>query len=62
MTRRGHDGRFAFVERDATIDVMLSPRAPIRTAGSSVPSAICFVGVSLSLQPCCEWRLREPGG
>jgi organic hydroperoxide reductase OsmC/OhrA len=57
VTKREEDGRYAFVEIEATLDVQLAP-AP---APESVPQLVakaeagCFVGNSLSPEPRYRW-------
>ena len=62
VTRREHDGRFAFVELDVAIDVILAPPPADPDGLFERAERDCFVGASLSLKPRYEWRLREPGG
>ena len=54
--------RFAFVELDVAIDVILAPPPADPDGLFERAERDCFVGASLSLKPRYEWRLREPGG
>jgi len=57
VTKRESDGRYAFVEIEATLDVQLAP-APDR---EFVPQLVakaeagCFVGNSLAVEPRYRW-------
>jgi uncharacterized OsmC-like protein len=57
VTRREEDGRYGFVEIEATFDVQLAP-APEPDALSEVlarAEAGCFVGNSLTPKPTYRW-------
>ncbi|HEY3920798.1 MAG TPA: OsmC family protein [Gaiellaceae bacterium] len=57
VTKRGSDGRYAFVEIDCRIDAAFEP--PVADASELVAKAErdCFVGASLTVKPTYEWRL-----
>ena len=57
VTKRGSDGRYAFVEIECRIDVTLEP--PVADASELLAKAErdCFVGASLTVKPTYEWRL-----
>lgn len=60
VTRREEDGRYAFVEIDATFDVQLAP-APDPEALKEViakAEAGCFVGNSLAVKPRYHWTVN----
>ena len=57
VTKRGEDGRYAFVEIEATFDVQLAP-TPDQQALKGLldkPEAGCFVGNSLTARPRYHW-------
>lgn len=57
VTRREEDGRYAFVEIEATFDVQLAP-APDQEALKDLlekAEAGCFVGNSLTAKPRYSW-------
>jgi organic hydroperoxide reductase OsmC/OhrA len=57
VTKRGSDGRYAFVEIECRIDATLEP--PIGDAAEMIAKAErdCFIGASLTVKPVYEWRL-----
>ena len=57
VTKRGSDGRYAFVEIACRIEVVLEP--PPADADELLAKAErdCFVGASLTVKPTYEWRL-----
>jgi uncharacterized OsmC-like protein len=57
VTRRAEDGRFAFVEIEASFDVRLAPAPDPDTLKEVVARAEagCFVGNSLSVKPRYRW-------
>ena len=60
ITQRPSDGRYAFVEIDANLDVTLEP-AP---AGDDLSDLLmkaerdCFIGASLAVKPTYRWRVN----
>ena len=65
VTRREADGRFAFVEIVADLDVRLEPAPDADAAATLVDKAErdCFVGASLTTPPAYRWTIngREIG-
>lgn len=57
VTKRAEDGRYAFVEIDATFDVRLAPAPDAETLATLVAKAEagCFVGNSLTAKPSYHW-------
>jgi organic hydroperoxide reductase OsmC/OhrA len=57
ITKRGSDGRYAFVEIAVTIDATLEP--PVQNSSELVGKAErdCFIGASLAVKPKYEWRV-----
>lgn len=57
VTKREEDGRYAFVEIDATFDVQLAPAPDAETLATLVAKAEvgCFVGNSLTAKPRYHW-------
>ena len=60
VTRRGSDGRYAFVEIDVELELELEPELPGEELSGLIASAErdCFVGASLSPQPRYRWRVN----
>jgi organic hydroperoxide reductase OsmC/OhrA len=59
VTKREHDGRYAFVEIDVDIDLELEPAPPGDELQALIGKAErdCFVGASLDPAPRYRWRL-----
>jgi uncharacterized OsmC-like protein len=60
VTRREADGRFAFVEFDVDLDLVLDP-LPEREALAALLAKgerDCFVGASLTAQPTYRWTVN----
>jgi uncharacterized OsmC-like protein len=57
VTKREQDGRYAFIEIDATFDVQLAPAPDQETLRGLVKKAEagCFVGNSLTAKPRYHW-------
>ena len=57
VTKRGSDGRYAFVEIACRIEAVLEP--PPADADELLAKAErdCFVGASLTVKPTYDWRL-----
>ena len=57
VTKRAADGRYAFVEIDATLEVQLAPAPPPEGLAELLARAEagCFVGNSLSVEPRYRW-------
>jgi uncharacterized OsmC-like protein len=57
VTKREEDGRYAFIEIDATFDVQLAPAPDLETLQGLVKKAEagCFVGNSLTAKPRYHW-------
>jgi organic hydroperoxide reductase OsmC/OhrA len=57
VTKRETDGRYAFVEIEATFDVQLAPVPDQETLKGLLERAEagCFVGNSLSVKPRYRW-------
>ena len=57
VTKRETDGRYAFVEIEASLDVRLAPAPAAEELGELVAKAEagCFVGNSLSVKPRYRW-------
>jgi len=57
VTKRDEDGRYAFVEIEATLDVQLAPAPTTEELGRLVAKAEagCFVGNSLTANPRYRW-------
>jgi organic hydroperoxide reductase OsmC/OhrA len=57
VTKREEDGRYAFVEIEATFDVQLAPAPGAEELKEVVARAEagCFVGNSLTARPCYRW-------
>ena len=60
VTKREEDGRYAFVEVDCELDVVLEPELPPEELGELLAKAErdCFVGASLALPTRYEWRVN----
>jgi organic hydroperoxide reductase OsmC/OhrA len=57
VTKRGTDGRYAFVEIDCRIDVKLDPPIADTRELTAQAERDCFVGSSLTVAPRYDWRL-----
>jgi len=57
VTKRADDGRYAFVEIDASLDVQLAPAPEQETLKTLLAKAEagCFVGNSLTAKPRYHW-------
>lgn len=60
VTRREDDGRYAFVEIEASFDVQLAPAPPREELPALVEKAElgCFVGNSLTAKPRYRWTIN----
>jgi organic hydroperoxide reductase OsmC/OhrA len=60
VTKRDADGRYAFMEIEAVLDVELEPEPPIAELRELLGKAErdCFISASLSLQPSYVWRVN----
>jgi organic hydroperoxide reductase OsmC/OhrA len=60
VTKRGSDGRYAFVEVDCGLDVRLDPLPGAVQLAELLALAErdCFVGASLAETPRYEWRVN----
>jgi uncharacterized OsmC-like protein len=60
VTKREDDGRYAFVEIEASFDVQLAPAPEPDTLRELVAKAElgCFVGNSLSVKPRYQWTIN----
>jgi organic hydroperoxide reductase OsmC/OhrA len=60
VTRREEDGRYAFVEIEASFDVQLAPAPPREELPALVEKAEigCFVGNSLTAKPRYRWTIN----
>jgi organic hydroperoxide reductase OsmC/OhrA len=60
ITQRASDGRYAFVEIDAELDVVLEPTAEDATLRELLAKAErdCFIGASLAAKPAYRWRVN----
>jgi organic hydroperoxide reductase OsmC/OhrA len=60
VTRRDADGRFAFVEIGAAVDVSIEPAPPADDFAAIVAKGErdCFVGASLTATPAYQWTLN----
>ncbi|MFO7590827.1 MAG: OsmC family protein [Acidimicrobiia bacterium] len=60
VTKRDEDGRYAFVEIEASFDVQLAPAPSPEELPSLVEKAEagCFVGNSLSVRPAYHWTIN----
>ncbi|MDW8337879.1 MAG: OsmC family protein [Thermoleophilia bacterium] len=60
VTRREEDGRYAFVEIDASFEVELDPAPPRDGLADLVAKAEagCFVGNSLAAKPRYRWTIN----
>ncbi len=60
VTRRDDDGRFAFVEIHADLDVTIDPAPPAVDLAAIVAKGErdCFVGASLTAAPTYHWTLN----
>ena len=63
VTRRGTDGRYAFVEVDVEIEAELEPPQPEDVAADLVAKGErdCFIGASLAVKPRYRWRVNGQG-
>jgi len=59
VTRREHDGRFAFVRISFTADVTFEPKPGADEVSQLLAKAErdCFVGSSLTAEPSYTWRV-----
>jgi len=57
VTRREEDGRFAFVDIEARLDVMFDPAPRDRNALLRLAERDCFVGASLTATPRYVWTV-----
>lgn len=60
ITQRERDGRYAFVEIDAELDVSLAPAPAADAIGELLMKAErdCFIGASLVVKPAYRWRVN----
>ncbi len=60
VTRRGDDGRYAFVDIDVELDLELDPAPPGEELAALLTKAErdCFVGASLKPSPRYNWRVN----
>jgi organic hydroperoxide reductase OsmC/OhrA len=60
VTKRDADGRYAFMEIEAVLDVELEPEPPIAELRELLAKSErdCFISASLSLQPSYVWRVN----
>ena len=60
VTKRRTDGLYAFVEIDASFDVQLAPVPASDQLHGLVSKAEhgCFVGNSLTVEPCYHWTIN----
>jgi uncharacterized OsmC-like protein len=60
ITQRESDGRYAFVEIDAELDVMLVPAPEPEAVGELLMKAErdCFIGASLAVKAVYRWRVN----
>jgi uncharacterized OsmC-like protein len=58
VTRREEDGRFAFVDIEARIDVRLDRTPQDRDALVQLAERDCFVGASLTAKPRYVWNVE----
>jgi organic hydroperoxide reductase OsmC/OhrA len=60
VTRRESDGRYAFMELEAMLDVELEPEPPADVLRELLLKAErdCFISASLSLEPSYVWRVN----
>jgi uncharacterized OsmC-like protein len=57
VTRREEDGRFAFVDIEARLDVRFDPQPSDREALLRLAERDCFVGASLTPKPRYVWNV-----
>ena len=57
VTRREEDGRFAFVDIEARLDVRFDPAPRDRDALLRLAERDCFVGASLTATPRYVWTV-----
>jgi organic hydroperoxide reductase OsmC/OhrA len=60
ITRRDEDGRYAFVEVDASLAVDLAPEPPEEELAELLAKAErdCFIGASLTVTPSYAWEVN----
>lgn len=60
ITKRHADGRYAFMEIEAALEVELEPEPPAGELRELLAKAEhdCFISASLSLQPSYVWRVN----
>jgi uncharacterized OsmC-like protein len=60
VTKRETDGRYAFVEVDATLDVELEPEPAADALAELLAKAErdCFIGASLTTEPVYRWTVN----
>ena len=60
VTRRAEDGRFAFVEIDVELDLVLDPLPDDEALGALLAKGErdCFVGASLTATPTYRWTVN----
>jgi organic hydroperoxide reductase OsmC/OhrA len=60
ITQRDSDGRYAFVEVDAELDVTLEPAPESQSVEELLLKAErdCFIGASLAVKPAYRWRVN----
>jgi organic hydroperoxide reductase OsmC/OhrA len=60
ITKRDSDGRYAFVEIGASLEVEVTPAPPDDELGELLAKAErdCFIGASLTVAPLYEWRVN----
>ena len=57
VTKRGEDGRYAFVEIECRLDVALTPQAEDLAGLLAKAERDCFVGASLTAKPRYVWSV-----
>jgi uncharacterized OsmC-like protein len=58
VTKRGSDGRYAFVELEVRVDLELDPEPDDLGALLAKAERDCFVGASLTVAPTYRWRVN----
>jgi uncharacterized OsmC-like protein len=58
ITQRETDGRYAFVEIDAELDVTLDPAPNELAELLTKAERDCFIGASLTAKPSYRWRVN----
>jgi organic hydroperoxide reductase OsmC/OhrA len=58
ITKRESDGRYAFVEVEARLDVEIEPRPEDLAALLEKAERDCFIAASLTVAPTYRWRVN----